>query len=88
MLANLEVKWLYDVIALEESRSFTLAAKARNISQSSFSRRIQSLEASLGFSIFDRSANPLQLTNRGKFLSAMREICSMTWIFRSAVLKA
>ncbi|HFD7848786.1 TPA: hypothetical protein ACF58E_003513, partial [Klebsiella michiganensis] len=25
MLANLEVKWLYDVIALEESRSFTLA---------------------------------------------------------------
>lgn len=57
MLANLEVKWLYDVIALEESRSFT-AAKARNISQSSFSRRIQSLEASLGFSIFDRSANP------------------------------
>ncbi|HBR0286424.1 LysR family transcriptional regulator, partial [Klebsiella pneumoniae] len=56
MLANLEVKWLYDVIALEESRSFTLAAKARNISQSSFSRRIQSLEASLGFSIFDRSA--------------------------------
>ena len=54
------------VIALEESRSFTLAAKARNISQSSFSRRIQSLEASLGFSIFDRSANPLQLTNRGK----------------------
>ena len=32
MLANLEVKWLYDVIALEESRSFTLAAKARNIS--------------------------------------------------------
>ena len=58
MLANLEVKWLYDVIALEESRSFTLAAKARNISQSSFSRRIQSLEASLGFSIFDRSANP------------------------------
>ncbi len=46
MLANLEVKWLYDVIALEESRSFTTAAKARNISQSSFSRRIQSLEAS------------------------------------------
>jgi DNA-binding transcriptional LysR family regulator len=66
VLANLEVKWLYDVIALEESRSFTLAAKSRNISQSSFSRRIQALEASLGFSIFDRSANPLQLTNRGK----------------------
>jgi len=66
VLANLEVKWLYDVIALEESRSFTLAAKTRNISQSSFSRRIQALEASLGFSIFDRGVNPLQLTTRGK----------------------
>ncbi len=54
------------MIALEEARSFTLAAKSRNISQSSFSRRIQALESSLGFSIFDRSANPLQLTNRGK----------------------
>ena len=86
MLANLEVKWLYDVIALEESRSFTLAAKSRNISQSSFSRRIQALEASLGFSIFDRSANPLQLT-AGRFLSAMREICSTTWTSRLAELK-
>ncbi|WP_313902673.1 LysR family transcriptional regulator, partial [Klebsiella pneumoniae] len=38
-----------DVIALEESRSFTLAAKARNISQSSFSRRIQSLDNHMGF---------------------------------------
>ena len=69
MLANLEVKWLYDVIALEESRSFTLAAKARNISQSSFSRRIQSLEASLGFSIFDRTWRAdyaRELTGRGK----------------------
>lgn len=51
---------------LRSRAAFTTAAKARNISQSSFSRRIQSLEASLGFSIFDRSANPLQLTNRGK----------------------
>ncbi|MFH4385393.1 LysR family transcriptional regulator, partial [Acinetobacter baumannii] len=48
------------MIALEESCSFTFASKARNISRSSFIWRIQSLEASLGFSIFDRSANPLQ----------------------------
>lgn len=66
MIGNLEVKWFYDVIALEESRSFTLAAEKRNISQSSFSRRIQSLESALGFMIFDRSKNPLQLTQQGK----------------------
>ncbi|HBI08298.1 MAG TPA: LysR family transcriptional regulator, partial [Erwinia persicina] len=66
MIGNLEVKWFYDVIALEESRSFTQAAEKRNISQSSFSRRIQSLESALGFMIFDRSKNPLQLTQQGK----------------------
>lgn len=87
MLANLEVKWLYDVIALEEARSFTLAAKSRNISQSSFSRRIQALESSLGFSIFDRSANPLQLTTEGRFSLATHEICSTIWTSRSAELK-
>ena len=66
VLSNLEVKWLYDVIALEECRSFTLAAEKRNISQPSFSRRIKSLEAALGFSVFDRSVNPPQLTPQGR----------------------
>ncbi|MBP2200278.1 LysR family transcriptional regulator, partial [Pantoea cypripedii] len=66
MVSNLEVKWFYDVIALEETRSFTLAAEKRNISQSSFSRRIQSLESAIGFAIFDRSVNPLQLTRQGR----------------------
>lgn len=66
MLSNLEVKWLYDVIALEECRSFTLAAEKRNISQSSFSRRIQALESSLGFSVFNRNVNPPQLTPQGR----------------------
>ncbi|MBK0002946.1 MULTISPECIES: LysR substrate-binding domain-containing protein [Erwiniaceae] len=66
MLSNLEVKWLYDVIALEECRSFTLAAEKRNISQSSFSRRIQSLESNLGFSVFNRNVNPPQLTPQGR----------------------
>ncbi|MEH2920037.1 hypochlorite stress DNA-binding transcriptional regulator HypT [Samsonia erythrinae] len=66
MLNNIETKWLYDFIALEEHRSFTLAAEKRNISQSSFSRRIQALEAAVGFDIFDRSAQPLQLTEQGR----------------------
>lgn len=66
MIANLEVKWFYDVIALEEYRSFTLAAQTRNISQSSFSRRIQALESALGFSVIERGMNPLQFTARGK----------------------
>ncbi|MEQ9891163.1 hypochlorite stress DNA-binding transcriptional regulator HypT [Pectobacterium aroidearum] len=70
MLNNIETKWLYDFIVLEEHRSFTLAAEKRNISQSSFSRRIQALEAAVGFDIFDRSALPLQLTEQGRVFHA------------------
>jgi DNA-binding transcriptional LysR family regulator len=66
MIANLETKWLYDIVVLEECRSFTLAAEKRNISQSSFSRRIQALESAVNFEIIDRNSNPLQLTNQGK----------------------
>ncbi|HBO23811.1 MAG TPA: LysR family transcriptional regulator [Providencia sp.] len=66
MISNLEIKWLHDIVVLEEYRSFTLAAEKRNISQSSFSRRIQSIESAVSFEIFDRNTNPLQLTPQGK----------------------
>lgn len=70
MLNNIETKWLYDFIALEEYRSFTTAAEKRNISQSSFSRRIRALETAIGFDIFDRSSSPLQLTEQGRVFHA------------------
>ncbi|MCL2897355.1 hypochlorite stress DNA-binding transcriptional regulator HypT [Brenneria tiliae] len=70
MLNNIETKWLYDFIALEEFRSFTVAAEKRNISQSSFSRRIRALENAIGFDIFDRSSSPLQLTEQGRVFHA------------------
>ncbi|MCG8709109.1 hypochlorite stress DNA-binding transcriptional regulator HypT [Brenneria sp. 4F2] len=70
MLNNIETKWLYDFIALEEYRSFTVAAEKRNISQSSFSRRIRALETAIGFDIFDRTSSPLQLTEQGRVFHA------------------
>lgn len=70
MLNNIETKWLYDFIALEEYRSFTLAAEKRNISQSSFSRRIRALETAIGFELFDRNASPLKLTEQGRLFHA------------------
>ncbi len=54
MIQNIELRWLYDLIVLEKYRNFTVAADIRNISQSSLSRRIQTLENSLGFEVFDR----------------------------------
>ncbi|RLM20085.1 cell density-dependent motility repressor [Brenneria alni] len=70
MLSNIETKWLYDFIALEEFRSFTVAAEKRNISQSSFSRRIRALESAIGFELFNRSSSPLQLTEQGRVFHA------------------
>ncbi|MCV9878123.1 hypochlorite stress DNA-binding transcriptional regulator HypT [Brenneria izbisi] len=70
MLNNIETKWLYDFIALEEYRSFTTAAEKRNISQSSFSRRIRALETAIGFDLFDRASSPLQLTEPGRVFHA------------------
>ena len=66
MIQNIELKWLYDLITLEKYRNFTIAADIRNISQSSLSRRIQTLENTLGFDVFDRDTSPLQLTEKGK----------------------
>ncbi|AOM41462.1 LysR substrate-binding domain-containing protein [Xenorhabdus hominickii] len=66
MFNNIELKWLYDAVTLEELRSFTLSAERRNISQSSFSRRIQALENAVGFEIFNRNSNPLQLSLQGR----------------------
>ncbi|MDX7986894.1 LysR family transcriptional regulator [Xenorhabdus sp. 12] len=77
MLNNIELKWLYDVVMLEELRSFTLAAERRNISQSSFSRRIKALENAVGFEIFNRNSNPLQLSLQGRgFIVYARNLLS------------
>lgn len=72
---NIETKWLYDFIALEETRNFTTAADKRYISQSSLTRRIQSLESAIGFELFDRNSFPIQLTDQGRtFLSHARNL--------------
>lgn len=75
MIQNIELRWLYDLIVLEKYRNFTVAADIRNISQSSLSRRIQTLENSLGFEVFDRDTSPLKLTEKGKlFLLHVRSL--------------
>ncbi|GAB4152091.1 MAG: LysR family transcriptional regulator [Planctomycetaceae bacterium] len=46
-------------------RSFSKAADAQNVSQSSASQAIHSLEKRLGIELFDRSVRPLELTPAG-----------------------
>lgn len=63
---NLETKWLEDFLALAELRNFSRAAQLRNVTQPAFSRRIRSLEHSLGVELIDRATTPLALTPEGR----------------------
>ena len=55
-------------LAAAETGSFSEAAEAMHVEQSTFSRRIATLESSLGLPLFDRSARPLRLTAEGQLL--------------------
>lgn len=62
----MDLDWLQDIICLEKLRSFTHAARERNITQSAFSRRIRSLEAWLHTPLIDRTSYPIRLTAAGE----------------------
>lgn len=57
----MDSKFFEDIIALLEHESFSSAAKQRNISQSAFSRRIQTFEQWCGFDVVDRSKQPISI---------------------------
>ena len=62
----MEIKWIEDFVALARLQSFSRAAEERNVSQSGFSRRIQSLEQWIGAELIDRSSFPPVLTPAGQ----------------------
>jgi len=62
----MDIKWVEDFLALVEHGSFTKAAEARHVTQSGFSRRIRSLECSLGVDLVKRNVFPTTLTNAGE----------------------
>ena len=63
----MEFKWLEDFVLLSQVKNFSKAADLRNITQPAFSRRIQSLELSLGIPLIDRSCFPMELTPAGLY---------------------
>jgi DNA-binding transcriptional LysR family regulator len=71
----METKWLEDFVTLAETRSFSRAAQLRHVTQSAFSRRIQSLESWAGVNLVDRTAFPPGLTPSGQtFLPHAQEL--------------
>lgn len=63
------------IYKIYSEQSFTEAAKKLFISQPSLSATIKKAEDELGFKIFDRSVNPLALTDAGKmYIQAIEEV--------------
>jgi LysR family transcriptional regulator, hypochlorite-specific transcription factor HypT len=65
---HLEIRWIEDLIAIEQTQSLSRAAHLRCVSQPAFSRRIQQLEQQLGFEVLQRDAKHLHFTEAGLVL--------------------
>ena len=69
----MELKQLQSFCAVVQYRSFTRAAEKLYISQSSLSQYIAKLEDALEVKLFDRSRNPIQLTEAGRIYQSYLE---------------
>lgn len=64
----MQMKWLEDLIALAETRSFTRAAAVRHVTHPAFGRRIRELEQWAGVPLVLRGGAPVTLTAAGETL--------------------
>lgn len=62
----MDTNWLEDFVCFARTMNFTRAAQERNITQSAFSRRIQSLELWAGMALIDRKSYPARLSRAGE----------------------
>lgn len=62
----MHIRWIGDLLALADTKSFSRAAELRHITQSALSRRIRSLEEWVGADLVDRGIYPLELTPAGQ----------------------
>ena len=67
--------------------SLTKAAEKIGISQPALSSGLSSLEKKLGFRIFDRSVNPVQLTAEGKiYFDYLKQKNALTANFETRII--
>lgn len=86
MLVGMELKWLEDFLMLVDTGNFSRSAELRFTTQPAFSRRIKALEEWVGAILFERSAQPVRLTNAGKqFRAAAEEVVRRLYQSREEV---
>lgn len=71
----ISIQQMYYILAVNDHRHFQRASEACFITQPTLSMQIKKAEEDLGFTIFDRSTNPLTLTTFGnELILILREI--------------
>lgn len=70
LIMTLEIRWIEDLLALEQEKSISQAAEIRHVTQSAFTRRIQNIENALGFQILKRYSKNIDFTEAGQVLLA------------------
>lgn len=66
------------VLKVAEMGSFSLAARKLFVSQPSLSQCVKKLETELGVQLFDRTSNPLELTQEGRvYVECAQHICKI-----------
>ena len=81
----MDIKRVKHLVALADSRNFGCAAALCHLSQSAFSRSIQTLEDELGLQLFVRSTHDVRCTPAGEFvLERARANCCLKVVACSA----
>lgn len=82
----MQLKWLEDLLALQEAGSIVRAAQRRHVTHPAFGRRLRALEEWAGAPLFVRDAPALEFTAEGEaMLEAAREaISSLSRVRQSA----
>ncbi len=80
----MQLKWIEDLLAIEQTRSFSRASEIRFVTQSALSRRVKSLEGWVGVELVNRGTYPVELTPAGRrFCEQSKESVSALTELRS-----
>lgn len=69
----MHLSWLDDFLALASTGNFSRAADDRHVTQPAFGRRVRALEEWLGTELFDRSSQPVRLTETGVWFQSVAQ---------------
>ncbi|GKS76505.1 LysR family transcriptional regulator [Acidovorax sp. SUPP950] len=67
----MHISWLEDFLVLAAVGNFSRAAEDRHMTQPAFGRRVRALEEWLGTELFDRSTQPVRLTEAGQWFQGV-----------------